>query len=308
MASAGPLTIAVLIKQVPDMNAIRVDRANGRIVPSAQLVMSSYDEYAVEAALRLKESFDGEVIAVAAGPATVRDVITRALAMGADRGIHLEFEDVNAADTLGIASVLSDALRSLECSLVIAGQTSDDFETGQVGAQVAELLKMPVISNVVEITIDEEGLLVRRDMEDGYQTVRSTLPAVLLSSTGLDQPRLPSLKGIMAAKRKPVETVAASAPAERRLDWDAPQVPAKTVSGTIVNVQDVLRERGGETAGGLVTRAEADLIWSADAARGSDGGCGAGKRECPRRRRGWGRWFRASHLVGNAHRGATGRE
>ena len=238
MASAGPLTIAVLIKQVPDMNAIRVDRANGRIVPSAQLVMSSYDAYAVEAALRLKESFDGEVIAVASGPATVRDVITRALAMGADRGIHLEIEDVNATDTLGLASILSDALRPLECSLVIAGQTSDDFETGQVGAQVAELLKMPVISNVVEITIDEDGMLVRRDMEDGYQTVRSPLPAVLLSSTGLDQPRLPTLKGIMAAKKKSVETVAASARAERRLDWDAPQVPAKTVSGTIVNVQE----------------------------------------------------------------------
>jgi electron transfer flavoprotein beta subunit len=237
MASAGPLTIAVLIKQVPDVNAIRIDRANGRIVPSAQLGMSSYDEYAVEAALRLKESFDGEVIAVAAGPAQVRDVITRALAMGADRGIHLELEDVNATDTLGMASILSDTLRSLQCSLIVAGQTSDDFEAGQVGAQVAELLKIPIISNVVEIQIDEDGLLVRRDMEDGYQSVRSTLPAVLLSSTGLDQPRLPSLKGIMAAKKKSVDTLVASVAEERRLTWDAPQVPAKTVSGTIV--QDV---------------------------------------------------------------------
>lgn len=237
MASAGPLTIAVLIKQVPDMNAIRIDRANGRIVPSAQLGMSSYDEYAVEAALRLKESLDGEVIAVAAGPASVRDVITRALAMGADRGMHLEVADVNATDTLGMASILADALRPLECGLVIAGQTSDDYEAGQVGAQVAELLKMPVISNVVAIQVDDDGLLVRRDMEDGYQTVRSTLPAVLLSSTGLDEPRLPSLKGIMAAKKKQVDTLAASVPAERRLAWDAPEVPAKTVSGTIV--QDV---------------------------------------------------------------------
>ena len=239
MTTAGPLTIAVLIKQVPDMNAVRIDRAAGRIVPSAQLVMSSYDEYAVEAALRLKESFDGEVIAVAAGPAPARDVITRALAMGADRGIHIQMEDGNATDTLGMASILSDALRPVGCSLVIAGQTSDDLEAGQVGAQVAELLKMPIISNVVEIQVDQEELLVRRDMEDGYQTVRSTLPAVLLSSTGLDQPRLPSLKGIMAAKKKPVDTIVASVPAERRLAWETPQVPAKTVSGTIVNVQDV---------------------------------------------------------------------
>jgi electron transfer flavoprotein beta subunit len=239
MASTGPLTIAVLIKQVPDMNAIRIDRTTGRIVPSPQLVMSSYDEYAVEAALRLKELFGGEIIAVAAGPAQVRDVITRALAMGADRGIHLDVEDVNATDTLGMASIMVDALRPLGCSLVIAGQTSDDLEAGQVGAQVAALLNVPVISNVVEITIDESGMLVRRDMEDGYQTVRSTLPAVLLSSTGLDQPRLPSLKGIMAAKKKAVETVAASVPVERRLAWDTPQVPAKTVSGTIVHVPDV---------------------------------------------------------------------
>jgi electron transfer flavoprotein beta subunit len=232
------MTIAVLIKQVPDMNAMRIDRSNGRILPSGQLVMSSYDEYAVEAALRLKESFAGEVVAVAAGAASVRDTIARALAMGADRGIHLEMEDVNATDTLGMATILSDALRPLDCSLVIAGQTSDDLESGQVGAQVAELLKMPIISNVVEILIDEHGVLVRRDMEDGYQTVRTTLPAVLLSSTGLDQPRLPSLKGIMAAKKKPVDTRPASVPEERRLDWDAPQVPAKTVFGTIVHVQD----------------------------------------------------------------------
>jgi electron transfer flavoprotein beta subunit len=239
MTSAGPLTIAVLIKQVPDMNAVRIDRATGSIVPSAQLVMSSYDEYAVEAALRLKESFGGEVVAVAAGPASVGDVITRALAMGADRGVHVQMEDVNATDTLGMASTLADALRPMGCNLVVAGQTSDDLEAGQVGAQVADLLKMPVISNVVEITIEEGGMLVRRDMEDGYQTVRSTLPAVLLSSTGLDQPRLPSLKGIMAAKKKPVDTVVASIPAERRLAWETPEVPAKTVSGTIVNVQDV---------------------------------------------------------------------
>ncbi len=234
MTSVGPLTIAVLIKQVPDMNAIRIDRATSRIVPSPQLVMSSYDEYAVEAGLRLKESLGGEVIAVAAGPPQVRDTITRALAMGADRGIHLELEDVNATDTLGMASILVDALRPLGCSLVIAGQTSDDLEAGQVGAQVAALLNVPIISNAVDITFDEGAMLVRRDMEDGYQTVRSSLPAVLLSSTGLDQPRLPSLKGIMAAKKKQIDSVAASAPVERRLAWDSPQVPAKTVSGTIV--------------------------------------------------------------------------
>jgi electron transfer flavoprotein beta subunit len=239
MATVGPLTIAVLIKHVPDMNAVRIDRATGKIVPSPQLTISSYDEYALEAGLRLKEAFAGEVVAVAAGPPSARDAITRSLAMGADRGVHLELDvaDINVTDTLGMARILADAVRPLSCDLVIAGQTSDDLETGQVGAQVAELLGMPIISNVVSIEIDAGGLLVRRDMEDGYQTVRSPLPAVLLSSTGLDEPRLPSLKGIMAAKKKPVETVSASVAPESRLAWGEPFVPAKTATGTIV--QDV---------------------------------------------------------------------
>jgi electron transfer flavoprotein beta subunit len=237
MADIGAMTIAVLIKQVPDMNAIRIDHGSGRIVPSPQLVISSYDQYAIEAALRLKEKFAGEVIAVTAGPATARDAVTRALAMGADRGIHLELSNVNATDTLGIARLLAGALEPLACDLVIAGQTSDDLEAGQVGAQVAALLGMPVISNAVEVRVEGGELVVRRDMEDGFQTVRSSLPAVLLSSTGLDEPRLPSLKGIMGAKKKPLERVAADVPAERRITWGEPYVPEKTVTGTIV--QDV---------------------------------------------------------------------
>jgi electron transfer flavoprotein beta subunit len=195
--------------------------------------MSSYDQYAVEAALRLKESLGGEVVAVTAGPPSARDVVTRALTMGADRGIHLELPDVNATDTLGMARVLASALAPLACDLVIAGQTSDDLETGQVGAQVAQLLGLPVISNVVEIQLEDRDLTVRRDMEDGYQTVRTSLPALLLSSTGLDEPRVPSLKGIMAAKKKPIEAAPVSAE-EPRLAWSAPVVPEKTVTGTIV--------------------------------------------------------------------------
>jgi electron transfer flavoprotein beta subunit len=237
MSDLGPLTIAVLIKQVPDMNAARVDRAANRVVPGPQLGISSYDRYGIEAALRLKEARGGEVIAVTAGPAAARDVISRALAMGADRGIHLELPNVNATDTLGIARILTEAVKPLSCDLVIAGQASDDFEVGQVGAQVAELLGMPVISNVVEIRLDGDGLLARRDMEDGFQTVRSPLPVLLLSSTGLDEPRLASVKGIMAAKKKPLETVSVSVPSESRIAWETPYVPPKTVSGTIL--QDV---------------------------------------------------------------------
>jgi electron transfer flavoprotein beta subunit len=237
VANIGPLNIAVLTKQVPDMNAVRIDRTTNKIVLSPQLRLSSYDEYALEAALRLKESFGGEVIAVAAGPASVRDVISRSLAMGADRGIHVEISDLSTADSLATARALADAVRPLECDLVLAGQASDDAETGQVGAQVAALLDMSLISNIVDVQLDESGVLARRDMEDGFQTVRTPLPVVLLASTGLAEPRLPSLKGIMAAKKKPVDTVHATPSAEIRLRWEEPYVPAKSNSGIIL--QDV---------------------------------------------------------------------
>ena len=118
---------------------------------------------------------------------------------------------------------------------MLAGQTADDYESGQVGAQVAELLDMPVVSNVVDLTVEDRRAVVRRDMEDGYQTVETPLPAVVLASTGLNEPRLPSLKGIMAAKKKPIDRVAAEtgAPAERAA-WTAPAAPPRTAGGVIV--------------------------------------------------------------------------
>ncbi|MEZ4562472.1 MAG: electron transfer flavoprotein subunit beta/FixA family protein [Thermomicrobiales bacterium] len=238
MAALRPLTIAVLIKQVPDMNAARVDRASGRVVTSGQLGISSYDRYAIEAALRLKEAAGGgEIVVVALGPATVKDAISRALAMGADRGIHLETADPNEADTLAVAAALAEAIAPLNADLVLAGQTSDDYETGQVGAQVAALANLPVISNVVSIEREGDEVLVRRDMEDGYQRVRAAFPLMILASTGLDEPRVPSVKGIMGAKKKPVEVTPVTLPSAARLTWETPYVPPKTTSGIII--QDV---------------------------------------------------------------------
>jgi electron transfer flavoprotein beta subunit len=238
MAALRPLTIAVLIKQVPDMNAARIDRASGRVVTSGQLGISSYDRYAIEAALRLKEAAGGgEIVVVALGPASVKDAISRALAMGADRGIHLETADPNDADTLAVATALARAIAPLNADLVLAGQTSDDYEAGQVGAQVAALANLPMISNVVSIEREGDAVLVRRDTEDGYQRVRAGFPLVILASTGLDEPRVPSVKGIMGAKKKTVDVTPVTLPGADRLTWETPYVPPKTTSGIIV--QDV---------------------------------------------------------------------
>src|SRR3712207_1981368 len=103
-----PYTVVALIKQVPDMNAVKIDRATGKPILSGQNVVSSFDEYAIEEALRLKEAHGGEVIVVSAGPPSARDAITRALAMGADRGVLIEVDDVNALDTLAVARLLAE--------------------------------------------------------------------------------------------------------------------------------------------------------------------------------------------------------
>ncbi len=238
MEGAGkPLTIAVLVKQVPDMNAVKIDRASGTPVLSGQQVVSSYDEHAIEEALRLKERLGGEVVAVTAGPAGAKDALTRVLAMGADRAIHVETADPNKLDTLAVATLLADRLRPLAADLVLAGQASDDYESGQVGAQVAELLGLPLVSSVVAVEVTDRGLRLRRDMEDGYQTVRAPLPCLLLTSTGLNEPRFPSLKGIMAAKKKPIERVSGDSEPDGRVTWSAPTVPPR--GGTGVVLQDV---------------------------------------------------------------------
>ena len=238
MEGAGkPLTVAVLVKQVPDMNAVKVDRASGTPILSGQRVVNSYDEYAIEEALRLKERFGGDVVAVTAGPSGAKDVLTRALAMGADRAVHVEVADPNGLDTLAVSRLLADQLRPLAADLVLAGQASDDYEAGQVGAQVAEMLGLPLVSSVVAVEVTDDGLRLRRDMEDGYQTVRAPLPCLLLTSTGLNEPRFPSLKGIMAAKKKPIERVAAEAETGVRATWSPPTVPER--GGTGVVLQDV---------------------------------------------------------------------
>ena len=231
--AGSPLTIAVLVKQVPDVSAVKIDRTSGKPVLSAQQVVSSYDAHAIEAALQLRDQVGGEVVVVAAGPA--KDAVQRALAMGTDRGLQVDLPA--AADTLATARALAAAIRELACDLVLAGQTADDAETGQVGPQVAELLGLPLISSVIGLELNGREVVATRDMEDGHQTVAAVLPALLAISSGLNEPRYPSLKGIMAAKKKPVATVAGEAGAATGVTWSEPAAPPREVTGIIV--QDV---------------------------------------------------------------------
>lgn len=231
-------SIIVLIKQVPDMNTVRVDRATGKPILSGQLAISSYDDYAIEEALRIKEAHGGEITVISAGPASVKDAVSRALAMGADRGVIIPVDNANELDTLALAGIIAAEIKNLSFDIILAGQNSDDYSTGQIGPQVAELLGIPSIGSIASVSPNGSLLTVQRDTEDGRQTIEVSTPVMLMAQAGLNEPRYPSLKGIMAAKKKPLDTAAAPATASStRLSWSDPYVPERGSSGILVQDQ-----------------------------------------------------------------------
>jgi electron transfer flavoprotein beta subunit len=233
-----PYSIVVLVKQVPDMNAVKVDRATGTPDLSGQKVISSFDEYAIEAAIQLKEQYGGEVTVVSAGPPSVKDAITRVLAMGADRGVQITVDNINQLDTLAVAELFADQLKTMTYDIIFTGQNSDDYETGQMPPQLAELLGLPQVSSVTTLEANGNRLTLGRDTEDGRQIVEVDTPVLLMAMTGLNEPRYPSLKGIMAAKKKPIEQVTPPAvECTDRVVWTEPVVQERAASGIIV--QDV---------------------------------------------------------------------
>jgi electron transfer flavoprotein beta subunit len=230
-------SIVVLIKQVPDMNAARINRSSGGIEFSGQMVINSFDDYAIEEALRIKEAHGGEVTAISAGGSATKDALTRALAMGADKAILVSSGDPDSIDTPALAKVLADAAGSLEPDIIFTGQMSDDFGSGEVGPHVAELLGLPQVSSATKVEVAGSTVAVQRDTEDGKQAVEVRTPVLIMAMTGLNEPRYPSLKGIMAAKKKLLKTVEATPVPSAQAAWSEPFVQERPAGGVIV--QDV---------------------------------------------------------------------
>jgi electron transfer flavoprotein beta subunit len=233
-----PYSIVVLIKQVPDMNTVRIDRATGHPILSGQLAISSYDDYAIEEALRLKEKHDGEITVISAGPPSVKDAVSRALAMGADKAVVVALDNANELDSLQLAQVLADQIKAIPHDIVLAGQNSDDNASGLVGPQVAELLGIPSLGSIASVEANGSTLTILRDTEDGRQTIEVDTPVMLMAQAGLNEPRYPSLKGIMAAKKKPLDTVSVAPSSEpSKVSWGEPTVPERQASGVLVQDQ-----------------------------------------------------------------------
>jgi len=202
--------IAVCLKAVPSAaRAARLDPRTLRLDRSGDLALSEYDAHAVEEALRLRGD-DGEVVVVSLGPERASEALRKALAMGADRAVLVTDPSFEGADLLGTASALAGALAREQADLVLFGQQSPDGNGACLWAAVAERLRLPVVSQVSALAVEERAVRAKRQTELGYETLRAPLPAVVAVSDAINEPRYPSLKGIMGAKSKPQEVLPAA--------------------------------------------------------------------------------------------------
>jgi electron transfer flavoprotein beta subunit len=203
------MKIAVCVKQVPDATVHkRIDPGTKRLDRSGEGALNPTDLNAVEEALRMKESQgDGEVVLVSLGPEKAAESIRKALAMGADRSILVTDEAAAGSDLLGTSYVLAAALEREQPDLVLFGQASNDGDGAVLWAAVAEHMKRPVISQAASLELDGGNVVGKRQTEHGYDTISAPLPAVVAVSDAINEPRYPSLKGIMGAKSKAQESL-----------------------------------------------------------------------------------------------------
>ena len=234
MTESGDLRIAVLIKQVVDPAAVKIDAGNVTIGP--ERLLNTYDAYGLATAIEVMEDHGGSVTAISAGGPDLQETLLRALAIGADAAVRLDVGDANALETLDLARVLATFIGGRGFDLVIAGQSTEDYESGQVGPQVAELLDLPHVSLVTQVDLEGRTLTVNRDAEGTKEVVAVDLPAMLMVLTGRNgEQRYPTLRGMMAAKKKGIEVVpVASVDGAERLGWTAPRVIEREQTGVIL--------------------------------------------------------------------------
>jgi len=207
------MKIAVLVKQVVGSeSALQISQDQKWIDDSsATFVMNPPDNYAIEEAMLIKEKVGaGEVVIVSMGPQRVQKVIREGLSKGADRGIHIETESLKEIDPLYISKVLAKTLRDENFDLILSGLQSDDSGMGQTGVLLGELLNMSTATLAIETDIDQNKIRVKRELESGwFQWVELESPSSISIQSGINQPRYPSLKGIMGAKKKEIKVIPA---------------------------------------------------------------------------------------------------
>jgi electron transfer flavoprotein beta subunit len=204
--------ICVLVKEVPDAAVQkRIDPATGRMDRSGEKNLNPYDTHAIEAAMQVREGGAAEVdeiVAVTMGPSSAVRALHKAVSLGADRSVHLSDDALAGSDVVATGYALAKTLERESPDLVLLGQQSDDGECYTIGAVVADHLKMPSLTQVIKMDVADGKLTCERQAEYGYDTVEVELPAVISVGDAINEPRYPSLKAIMGAKKKQLDTVA----------------------------------------------------------------------------------------------------
>ncbi len=243
------MKIVVCIKQTPDSEVKVVIPDGGSWIDDSNVnyVLNPYDEFAVEEALKIQEKFGGEVIAVSLGPERAGKAIRTALAMGANSGIHLKCDKHLMG--LSVAKALAGAIKPLEPDLVLLGSRAIDDDNMQIGPMMAELLDMPSANVITKLEMTESGGTAERDIEGGKEIIEFSLPAVVTAQKGLNEPRYASLKGIMMAKKKPLEIIETEAADSgiiiKKMEYPSERKECKIVgkdAGAVPELVRLLRE------------------------------------------------------------------
>src|SRR3954449_4036297 len=208
------MKIAVLVKEVPDAAVTkRIDPSSGRMDRSGEKNLNPYDTHAIEAAMQIREGGATpveEIVAVTMGPESAVRALHKAVSLGADRSVHLTDPALAGSDVAATGYALAKTMEAEQPDLVLLGQQSDDGECYTIGAVVADHLQMPSLTQVIKIDVEDGKLRCERQAEYGYDTVLVELPAVISVGDAINEPRYPSLKAIMGAKKKPLESVGAA--------------------------------------------------------------------------------------------------
>ena len=229
------MNIVVCIKQVPDTETkIRIG-SDGKVIDTSDVnfILNPYDEYAVEEALQIKERVgSGEITILSLGPERTTAAIRTALAMGADKAVHIKVEYAYL-DSYSVSVALSQVLKEMEFDLVLMGKQAVDDDNSQIGPRVSALLDIPCVSVVTKLEVGNGSLVADREVEGGVEVVEAKLPAIVTCQKGLNEPRYAALKGIMMAKKKPIEEKTVDVP-EAKTSTTKMEYPPERKAGKIV--------------------------------------------------------------------------
>ncbi|MCC6548798.1 MAG: electron transfer flavoprotein subunit beta/FixA family protein [Ignavibacteriaceae bacterium] len=239
------MKIAVCVNHVPDTaTKIKVGPDGKKIdTIGVTYIVNPYDEYAIEEGLKLKEKISGTVYVIGLGGDSHKESLKKALAMGADEGILLKTDQ--DFDSVTVAKLLAEEIKSLGCEVVFTGKQSIDFDNSATGQMISEFLGFNCVSNVVSLTIENGSLEAEREIEGGREVVKTTFPAVITAQKGINEPRYASLKGIMAAKKKVIteKSVAQSTSKTKSLGLrlPAPKNPGRILGSDAEAIKELVK-------------------------------------------------------------------